>query len=416
MPSDHNFLNNGLVRADRVPQPHFEEAKYVMQPLQFTLDGDELIVRNENFFRSAEAYELHWSLLTDGHVTEQGPFGRAQLGPQQEMRISVPRWDAEGRVHLNVSARLAVAEPLLPVGHEVARAQFELQKGRIIKRSAATAGNVRQERTASQWQVSGSGFEAAWDLSTGRLVRYTVEGHDLINEGGRVNFWRAPVDNDYGAGTPELYAEWRNPLAKAEPPTHTIRTGKNETASIIFDYSLLGGDGQYAQEFTVHGNGSIEVTNELRAVAGEAMPGLNRWGAPLAEGQHSNLYRFGNRFTLDSSLTEAAWYGRGPGETTTDRNATAQVGRYQADVEDLFTLYARPQHNGLRTDVHEVTFTNAEGVGLRFSTDSTFHFSAAHHRMEALIPVRTKLPFNPTCVCWSQRHPFSSTSTASIRV
>ena len=158
--------------------------------------------------------------------------------------------------------------------------------------------------------VSGSGFEAAWDLSTGRLVRYTVEGRDLINEGGRVNL-AAPVDNDYGAGTPELYAEWRDPLAKAEPPTHTIRTGKNETASIIFDYSLLGGDGQYAQEFTVHGNGSIEVTNELRAVAGAA-PGLNRWGAPLAEGQHSNLYRFGNRFTLDASLTEAAWYGGDP--------------------------------------------------------------------------------------------------------
>ena len=45
-----------------------------MQPLQFTLDGDELVIRNENFFRSADAYELHWSLLTDGHVTETGTF------------------------------------------------------------------------------------------------------------------------------------------------------------------------------------------------------------------------------------------------------------------------------------------------------------------------------------------------------
>lgn len=386
VPSDHNFLNNGLVRADRVPQPHFEEAKYVMQPLQFVLDRDELVVRNEYFFRSADAYELHWSLLTDGHETETGTFGRAQVGPQQEMRFALPTWDADGRVHLNVSARLAVAEPLLPVGHEVARAQFELQKGLAVERSAVAAGELRQQRNAGQWMVSGSWFVAAWDLSTGRLERYTVEGYDFITEGGRVNFWRAPVDNDYGAGTPELYAEWRDPLANAEPPTHTIRTGKNGTASIVFEYSLLGGDARYTQQFTVHADGSIEVTNELRAVAGEPAPDLNRWGAPLAEGQHSNLYRFGNRFTLDPSLTEADWYGRGPGETTTDRNATALVGRYQADVEDLFTLYARPQHNGLRTDVHEVTFTNAEGGGLRFSTDSTFHFSAAHHRMEALDP------------------------------
>jgi beta-galactosidase len=281
---------------------------------------------------------------------------------------------------------LAVAEPLLPVGHEVARAQFELQKSRVVERSAAAAGDLRQQRHGEQWMVSGNGFEAAWDLKTGRLKHYTVKGHDLISEGGRVNFWRAPVDNDYGAGTPELYAEWRDPLAIAEPPTHAIRTNKDGSASIVFDYTLLSGNARYTQQFTVRGDDSIEVTNELRAVAGEAAPDLNRWGAQLAEGQHSNLYRFGNRFTLDSSLTEAAWYGRGPGETTTDRCATALVGRYQADVEDLFTLYARPQHNGLRTDVHEVTFTNKEGAGLKFSTDSTFHFSAAHHRMEALDP------------------------------
>ncbi|MGB2384758.1 MAG: DUF4981 domain-containing protein, partial [Flavobacteriales bacterium] len=90
-----------------------------------------------------------------GHVTETGTFGRAQVGPQQEMRVAIPEWETEGQVHLNVSARLAVAEPLLPVGHEVARAQFELQKGRVVERSAAAAGDLRQQRNAGQWMVSG---------------------------------------------------------------------------------------------------------------------------------------------------------------------------------------------------------------------------------------------------------------------
>ncbi len=384
VPSDHNFLNNGLVRADRIPQPHFEEAKYVMQPLQFAIDGDELVVHNEYFFRSADDYELHWLLLNDGHVMETGTFGRLQLGPQQEMRLAIPAWETKGRVHLNVSARLALEEPLLPMGHEVARAQFELQTKPPVERLIVQSGALHQQHNAGQWTVSGSGFEAAWDLETGRLERYTVEGQDLITEGGRVNFWRAPVDNDYGAGTPKLYAEWRDPIASSGPPTHAIRTHKSGSTSILFNFTLLGGDASYTQECVVHTNGSIEFTNELRAITGEAVSNINGWGAPLREGQHSNLYRFGNSFTLDTSLTEAAWYGRGPGETSTDRNTTALVGRYQADVEDLFTLYARPQHNGLRTDVHEVAFTNDDGAGLRFSTDSTFHFSAAHHRMEAL--------------------------------
>ncbi len=386
VPSDHNFLNNGLVRADRVPQPHFEEAKYVMQPLQFSMSGGELVVRNEHFFQSTDHYELQWSLLVKGTVRKEGTFGRLKIGPQEQIHLAVPAWDAQGHVHLNVSARLAITEPLLPSGHEVARAQFELQRERPVERSPAEAGALSQRRTAEEWVVSGQDFEAAWDLRTGRLIRYASGGQNLIMEGGEVNFWRAPVDNDYGAGTPELYAEWRDPFASAGPLKHAIRTLNDGSATVVFDRTFLRGDANYMQEFTVRRDGSIEVTNEMRAVAGEAVPELNRWGEPLREGQHSNLFRFGNRFTLDASLTEAAWYGRGPGETSTDRNSTALVGRYQADVDALFTLYARPQHNGLRTDVHEVSFTNANGTGLRFSTDSTFHFSAAHHRMEALDP------------------------------
>ena len=166
-----------------------------------------------------------------------------------------------------------------PRGREVARAQLELQ------RVASSSVQLPRQGTYARNALLHNGRFPAVALKSlgpvnrpvGALHSRRPRPHQRRRPG---EFWRAPVDNDYGAGTPELYAEWRNPLAKAEPPTHTIRTGKNETASIIFDYSLFGGDGQYAQEFTVHGNGSIEVTNELRAVAGEAMPGLNRWGAP----------------------------------------------------------------------------------------------------------------------------------------
>ena len=32
---------------------------------------------------------------------------------------------------------------------------------------------------------------------------------EFIKEGGHFNFWRAPVDNDYGANTPVKYNEWK---------------------------------------------------------------------------------------------------------------------------------------------------------------------------------------------------------------
>lgn len=402
VPSDHNFLNNGLVRADRVPQPHFEEAKYVMQPLQFSLelagsvrgaDGPEggvsqLAVFNEHFFRDANNYQLHWAWNVNGTVAASGSFPGLALPAQATQRFALPDPPTVAptdEVFFDLSATLMAPEPLLPAGHEVARAQFAVQipDERPLPKTAA-AGTLTVERTSDHMHLRSDRFEATVDLRRGRLTQYASEGQTWISEGGSVGFWRAPVDNDYGAGTPMRYAEWRNPHGPDSVITFRVLERSANRVMLEFTHQLLTGDAEFMQTYSFTPDGTVDVKNVLRALRGTAVPDVNRWTRELTQGEHTNLYRFGNDFTLHPDLERVSWYGRGPGETAPDRKSTAHIGRYASTVTDLFTLYARPQANGLRTDVREVSFHAASGAGLRFSGDVPFHFTASHHAMEAL--------------------------------
>lgn len=390
-PSDHNFLNNGLVRADRVPQPHFSEAKYVMQPLSFALSGTRLKVKSEYFFRTVENYEVQWRLLSDGAELANGSLPELDISPGGSQAFSVPfgmNLSPEHELILDLSARLREGEPLLPAGHEVAHAQIILSSPQRHLEPLTTSGeSLLASVQHGRWTVRGTHeehtFEVEFDLEAGVISRYSIDGNNCIQQGGEVNFWRAPVDNDYGAGTPELYREWFQPR-DANIQFAITKPRPGVLAAIQFTHSLLGGDARFVQSFEIGNNGAMDVRNTLEKIQGSARPDLNRWSDPLQEGEHANMYRFGNQFELPAAFKEIQWYGRGPGETAPDRKSTAALASYQSNAEDLFTLYARPQSNGLRTDTRWVTFADSTGRGVRIIGEQPIHFSASHFAQQDL--------------------------------
>ena len=72
------------------------------------------------------------------------------------------------------------------------------------------------------------------------------------------------------------------------------------------------------------------------------------------------------------------WYGRGPIENYSDRQAAAPVGVYAATVNELYVPYVMPQENGYRTDVRWVEIGN-DRAGLRITGEPLLGFSASHY-------------------------------------
>ena len=81
-PNDGNFCCDGLVRADRTPNPGYHEVKFVQQPFAATLDRkyQTLSFQNRFSFRTLEGYVVNWSLLANGHEVSAGSWD-APLAP-----------------------------------------------------------------------------------------------------------------------------------------------------------------------------------------------------------------------------------------------------------------------------------------------------------------------------------------------
>ena len=387
-PSDHNFLNNGLVMADGTPYPHMLEAKQVQQPLRFQLGhptGRSIRAESEFRFRTATV-DLEWTATADGRIIDQGTLERVTFQPMTSVLLDLPfkaRDMGPAEVMLTLEARLADDEPLLPQGHTLARAQFTLAEGTLSTPEPAS-GRVDLNAVAGDIVLSFREGTLTLKRNSGLISRYQFQGEDLILAGGQPNFWRPPVDNDYGTGSPEHRLEWRTPFDDPGPAKMTTERLQNGSMEVSFARPILAGDAVVTVQYTVHFDGQVDIVQSMDAVAGKPAPDLAGRHQALDEGHHGNLYRFGQHWVLPPALKEVQWYGRGPLESVADRQQAAFVGRYAMPVSDMSTPYARPQYNGTRTDTRWLRVHNGQGLGLAFQSESTFDFTALHFRPDQL--------------------------------
>ena len=88
-PSDNNFLCNGLIFPDRTIHPSLYEVKKVYQNLRFEFDWDnkDLFLNNGYVFSDLSDVELHWRLLLNGEIVDEGVYESIKTDPGGIKRI-----------------------------------------------------------------------------------------------------------------------------------------------------------------------------------------------------------------------------------------------------------------------------------------------------------------------------------------
>ncbi|MCR8668714.1 DUF4981 domain-containing protein [Aestuariibaculum sp. M13] len=371
-PSDNNFLNNGLVQPDRRPNPHINEVKHIHQDIKFyenNLEDGVIDVKNWYFFRDLSNYKLNWEILENGTVVESGVIDNIVMVPQSKKAINIPfktQFKKDTEYFLNVSAILKQDEPLLKAGHNVAYEQFNLQKAAPVL-PVASKEKLSYKTHSDVITVTGNAFNMTFHKNEGQLKTFTVNNKNLLIEGPVVNFWRAPIDNDYGAGTQNLYKAWKG-AATAHAVRAEVKQISKSEVQVVFTRNILNGDAQVVSTYLINGDAAVKVTNQLKALKGE----------------HSNIYKFGNKLVLPEAYKSMTFYGKGPFEAYADRQHAAKVGLYKQTISEQYFPYIRPQENGNKLDVRWVALTKADGSGLKFVSETPFHFSALNYSEDDL--------------------------------
>lgn len=275
---------------------------------------------------------------------------------------------------------------MIEEGFEIARAQFPLNKYNETKPPAIVNGDLNVLENNGIINIGNDIFNIEFNLKKGNISSYTYSGETLISEGAQVNFWRAPNDNDYGANTPKIYRKWLTAGKKNIEISHKIIDNKDGNVSVIFNQEIFNGDAKFIQTYHINANGSVKVENDFKAINGKNLKNINLRGfnVKLKKGEYSNMYKFGNEFVLNKDFKQSTWYGRGPIESYVDRNNSTDIGLYSSSITDLFTMYARPQDNGNRTDTRWVEFSKKNGTTLKFYGTKPLHFSASNYKREDL--------------------------------
>jgi len=368
---DDNFLMNGLVSADRVPHPGLLELKKVYQYITINRVDDPpggFKIGNGYGFVDLGGFDAFWEVRGDGQVVASGRLPKLDIGPGESRVLTIPepRFEPKSGVEyrLEMSFRLAADTPWAEKGHEIAWEQFELGRfGTKVNLDPDRMSPLNHAQDGDSYEISGEGFSVQFDLGTGHLTSYVVEGTDVMARGPSPNFWRAPTDNDRGNEMPERCAPWkaasRNWVVKSAVAD---RVGPSEVeVRITGGFPDVGSTNEIT--YTVFGNGEIAVDVSFT-------PG---------DGELPELPRFGMQMEVPGGFETVSWYGRGPHESYWDRKDGVRVGLWNGTVDEQFVDYSEPQENGNKTDVRWMSLTNDEGVGLLVIGEPLVAFSAHHY-------------------------------------
>ncbi|WP_301743788.1 beta-galactosidase domain 4-containing protein, partial [uncultured Duncaniella sp.] len=371
-PSDQNFCDNGLVSPDRVFNPHAYEVQRVYQDIHTTLtpEGD-IEVFNERFFAPLDDVRMEWTLLTDGRPTRTGSINDLNVSPQGRSKIKIdfgPIND-DTEALLNVAYTLKKSTPVLDGGTVIAREQIRLtpERCRMARPSDKPVDYI--DRSGGVLTIKGKNFTVAFNENNGFIARYEVDGKEMLNKGAMItpNFWRAPTDNDYGAGLQKKLAVWKDPgiKLKSMKPGH-----RNGVATVKAVYTMSNVAATLTMEYAINGDGAISIVEKMT-------PEADSKEVPM-------LFRYGIQMPMPARYETVDYYGRGPGENYCDRQQASDLGIYRQSVTSQAYPYIRPQETGTRTDLRRWAVLDESGSGVEFTSTKPFSASAIHYTIESL--------------------------------
>lgn len=377
VPSDGNFCLNGLVNPDRGIKPHLMEVKKVYQHIGFRpvdLEKGIVNIQNKYAFLDLTGFDFSWEVTGNGKKAASGNIPPLSLQPGESTDISLDyKIQAEpGMVyHLALKAVQKENSGVVKAGWIAASEQFELPfKKSLPMVSTADFQPVTINEKENQIAINGNGFSVTFDAVAGIINSYSIGGTELIKSGPVPNFWRAPIDNDFGNNLHKRSRVWRKAGENRKIRDFSVDQPEPQSARVSMLFDLVNDSGAviatYTSSYTIFGSGDIRVDNHFKMTA-QNLP---------------EIVRMGMNLVMPVQFDQVTWLGRGPHESYWDRKTSAFVGLYSGTVAEQYWAYIRPQENGNKTDVRWAAVTDKSGNGLLFQGIPFLEFSVHHNIME----------------------------------
>jgi beta-galactosidase len=379
-PNSGNFVADGMVWPDRTPHPGLNEFKYLARPVRVSpldLQAGLVQIENRRYFTGLSDLRGEWALKVEGTIIQTGTLPELNVPPQGKAPLTIPvTWPETGEAFLEFRFTSRAATPWAAAGYLTGWDQLAAPATAApayLQPESAQAGPVEVSDQAGHVTLKRGAQQITFDPGRGELVGFG-QANPLLR-GPLLNLWRAPTDND----TLQLSSTFGN-LNRALGLWR--RLGLDRLQRRLEDFQVVEGAGgqavveisqafsgrerwddvRHTQRFTLREDGTLDISNRVRL-------------AP----DFGDLPRIGLNLHLKPDLEQLSWYGRGPVENYSDRQASSLVDVYSSTVTDQYVPYIMPQENGHKTGVRWLRLTNSAGHGLEVKAGALFEFNALHY-------------------------------------
>jgi beta-galactosidase len=387
VPSDNNFCMNGVVNPDRSPHPSLYEMKKVYQPVYFKeadLTRGKIKVINYYDFTNLNTLDFYWILEGNGKLLEESEIFKVDLEPGDSKIITinlpaiVPAENTEYFITLYAETRIATE--LVPAGHITAYEQFKLPVYKESRIKYSTARSLKVSDDGESINVSGDMFSIKISRKSGWLSSYKIRDKEMLLMPLQPEFWRSPLDNDFGNGMPDSLKVWKN--IENDFLVENIDYLQPVTGKVIVnvDFGISRIDSKASIGYEISSDGTVTVNSKFK---------LDKPELPIVP-------RIGFRTRLPREFDNFTYFGRGPHENYIDRNTSALVDLYRSRAEEQYYPYNRPQENGYKTDVRWAMLENGRGTGLKAKGNPLICTSAMPYALEDFDPGLKKVQRHTT--------------------
>lgn len=366
-PNDFDFCCNGIVTPDRQITPKLLEVKKVYQYIKFKpedIAAGKIKIINKYDFLNLDQFDLYWTLQKDGKVINDGSMPLGNVAPNGEVTVTIPYTkdiQPGSEYFVNLGILLNSDCVWAEAGHVVATEQFAITpRVEVPAWVNASSDTLKTSLSGDVLDFKSPHFYVAFDTKDGKMVSLRYNGTEMIYDktGFGYNWYRSISNerNDFGNWSTHLDCTVFDWKISEDKRSATVNT----SFVVNIDRPERPITEKYSVTYVINSDGTIDVKGSFPTSAKFALP------------------RIGLQVSLNPTLEQVEWYGRGPIENYWDRKDAAYVGIYKNTVTGMEESYVRSQSMGNREDVRWLELTNQKGEGIKITSLDNLRFTALH--------------------------------------
>ena len=365
-PHQGNFMNNGIITADRAWTAKLTEVKKVYQYAEFSYSNGVLSVKNKYNFTNLSDFDLHYSILCNGVVVEENTVAMPSMAPGTTAQVPfgyATELENGNEYALNVELVTKQATAWCSATYPVATEQFVL-KERAALGSVAQGDETLTVEKNNGVSVSNSKISFKVDAQ-GFITEWIANGVQVLEPGKYPIYsnirW---IENESPYGEHNFGDKEAN--INSANVTSTL---SNDSKTCNVTVNVQHNKCPYVITYTIYSSGVVDMLVEYNP-------------------QASGLRRIGLDMLFPAGYEYVEFYAKGPWENYIDRQTGSFLGRYTTTVDDMFEMYPHPQSHGNRMALRDLMLVNpGNGNAIKIETEGQVSFSLSHYdQRQYLVP------------------------------